>query len=285
MEQRRLGKTEHMSSIITFGGAALWDVSQSEANNAAEMAVEHGINHFDVAPSYGKAELLLGPWIQKNRNKIFLACKTTERGKNETCESIKRSLDLLKTDFFDLFQFHGVQDIETLNVVLGPMGALEAVLEAKGQGLIRHIGITGHRPFVLIEALNRFDFATLLFPINRVLAAHRNDFNDFLLLLEIARQKDVGTIAIKAITKQPWEAPMRMYRTWYEPFDEPDEVEKSIWFTLSQDVTTAALPADLRLWPLIIDAAERFRTLDKDQQKKVIAAVKQYKPLFPNDAL
>ena len=283
MEKRRLGKTEHMSSIITFGSAALWDVSQAEADTAAEMAVEHGINHFDVAPTYGKAEVLLGPWIQGNRNKVFLACKTTERGKTEAWESIKRSLDLLKTDYFDLFQFHGVQDIETLSVVLGPMGALEAVLEAKEQGLIRHIGITGHRPFVLIEALNRFDFATLLFPVNRVLAAHRNDFNDFRLLLEIARQKDVGTIAIKAVTKQPWEAPMRMYRTWYEPFDKPEDVDKSIWFALSQDITTAALPADLQLWPLVIDAAERFRALDTHQQEAVIAEVKRYKPLFPSD--
>ncbi len=282
MEKRRLGKTEYMSSIITFGSAALWEVSQAEADAAIELAIEHGVNHFDVAPRYGEAEMRLGPWMQKHRKEVFLGCKTTERGKTGTWESIKRSLELLKTDYFDLFQFHGVNDLETLNVVLGPMGALEAVLEAKEQGLVRHIGITGHRPFVQIEALNHFDFDTLLFPVNRVLAAHRNDFNDFLPLPEIARQKDVGTIGIKAITKRPWEAAMRMYRTWYEPFDEQEEINKSLWYALSQGITTTVMPADLHLWPLVIDAAERFRVLDTDEQEEAISEVKQYKPIFPD---
>lgn len=282
MEKRRLGKTEHMSSIITFGSAALWQVSQAEADAAIELAIEHGVNHFDVAPSYGEAEMRLGPWMQKHHKEVFLACKTTERGKTGAWESIKRSLELLKADYFDLFQFHGVDDLETLNVVLGPMGALEAVLEAKEQGLVRHIGITGHRPFVQIEALNHFDFDTLLFPVNCVLAAHRNDFNDFLPLLEIARQKDVGTIGIKAITKRPWEAAVRMYRTWYEPFDEQEEIDKSLWYALSQGINTAAMPADLHLWPLVIDAAERFRVLDTREQEETISEVKQYKPIFLN---
>ena len=280
MEKRRLGKTGHMSSIITFGSAALGEVSQAEADAAIELAIEHGVNHFDVAPRYGEAEMRLGPWMQKHHKEVFLACKTTERGKTGAWESIKRSLELLKADYFDLFQFHGVDDLETLNVVLGPMGALEAVLEAKEQGLVRHIGITGHRPFVQIEALNHFDFDTLLFPVNCVLAAHRNDFNDFLPLLEIARQKDVGTIGIKAITKRPWEAAMRMYRTWYEPFDEQEEIDKSLWYALSQGINTAAMPADLHLWPLVIDAAERFRVLDTREQEETISEVKQYKPIF-----
>jgi len=281
MEKRRLGKTEHMSSIITFGSAALWEVSQAEADAAIELAIEHGVNHFDVSPNYGEAEMRLGPWMQKHHKEVFLACKTSERGKTGAWESIKRSLEVLKTDYFDLFQFHAVSDLETLSVVLGPMGALEAVLEAKEQGLVRNIGITGHRPFVLIEALNRFDFDTILFPVNRVLAAHRNDFTDFFPLLEIAQQKDVGTIGIKAVTKRPWEAAMRMYRTWYEPFDEQEEIDKSLWYALSQGITTAAMPADLRLWPLVIDAAERFRALDAREQEEVISEVKQYKPIFP----
>ncbi len=282
MEQRRLGKTEHMSSIITFGSAALYQVSPAEAEAAIELAIEHGVNHFDVSPRYGAAEVRLGPWMQQHHREIFLACKTTERGKTGAWESIKRSLSALKVDYFDLFQFHGVNDLETLKVVLGPMGALEAALEAKEQGLVRHIGLTGHRPFVQIEALNRFAFDTLLFPVNRVLAAHRNDFNDFLPLLEIARQQDVGIIGIKAITKRPWEAAMRMYRTWYEPFDEQEEINKSLGYALSQGITTAAMPADLRLWPLVIAAAERFSALDRRQQEEAIASVKQYKPLFPN---
>jgi len=281
MENRRLGKTEHMSSVLTFGSAALWRVSQAEADAAIELATGHGVNHFDVAPSYGQAEMRLGPWMEKHHKEVFLACKTNERGKTGAWESLKRSLDLLKVDYFDLYQFHGVSDLEALNVILGPMGALEAVLEAKEQGLVRHIGITGHRPFVQVEALNRFDFDTVLFPCNRVLAAHRNDYTDFSLLLETCRQKDVGTIGIKAVAKRPWETTMHMHRTWYEPFDEQTDIDKSLWFALSQGITTAAMPSELNLWPLVIDAAERYRALDAGEQEEVVSEVMQYKPIFP----
>jgi aryl-alcohol dehydrogenase-like predicted oxidoreductase len=282
MEKRKLGKTGHMSSILTFGGAALWQVTQAEADAAIELAIGHGVNHFDVAPRYGQAELHLGPWMQKHHKEIFLACKTDERGKTGAWESIKRSLDLLKVDYFDLYQFHHVSDLETLNVVLGPGGALEAVLEAKEQGLVRRIGITGHRPFVHIEALNRFDFDTVLFPLNRVLAAHRNDYTDFSVLLEVARRKDVGAIAIKAVAKRPWESAIRMHRTWYEPFEERADIEKSLWYTLSQDITTAAMPAELKLWPMVLDAAEKYRALSKAEQEKFVSEVAQYRPIFPN---
>jgi len=282
MEKRRLGKTGHMSSILTFGSAAFWQVSQAEADAAIELAIEHGINHFDVSPRYGQAELRLGPWMQNHHKEIFLACKTTERGKAGAWESIKRSLETLRVDHFDLFQFHSVNELETLNVILGPGGALEAVLEAKSQGLIRHIGITGHRPFVHIEALHRFDFDTILFPINRVLAANRNDYVDFFPLLDIAQQKDVGTIGIKAVAKRPWETNMHMYRTWYEPFDKQEDINNSLWYALSKGITTAALPSDLSLWPLIINAAEKLEILDEREQAQVVSEVKQYKPIFPN---
>ncbi len=214
-----------------------------------------------------------------------MACKTRERGKTGAWESLKRSLETLRVDYFDLYQFHGVDDLETLNVVLGLQGALEAVLEAKQQGLVRHIGITGHRPFVHVEALNRFDFDTVLFPLNRVLMAHRNDFNDFTPLVEICRKKDVGTIVIKAITKRPWTGNMHGYQTWYEPFDSQAEIDKSLWYVLSQDITTTAMSSDLRLWPMLIDAAERFKPLDAMQQQEVVFQVRRYQPLFPTNQL
>lgn len=280
MEKRRLGKTGHMSSIVALGGAAFWKVTQAEAEAAIELAVSHGINHIDVAPSYGQAETRLGPWLEKHRKGMFVACKTQERSKARAWEELKRSLETLRVDYFDLYQFHGVNDLETLYVVLGTEGALEAVLEARQQGLVKYIGITGHRPFVHVEALNRFDFDTVLFPLNRVLAAHRDDFNDFTTLLKVAKKKDVGTIAIKAITKRPWEGPMHAYQTWYEPFDEPAEIDKSLWYTLSQGVTTAPMSGDLRLWPMIIDAAERSRPLDAREQTEAVAQVRRYRPLF-----
>jgi aryl-alcohol dehydrogenase-like predicted oxidoreductase len=281
MEKRRLGKTGHMSSIVALGGAAFWKISQAEAEAGIELAVGHGINHIDVAPSYGQAQMRLGPWLEKHRKGMFVGCKTQERSKTRAWEELKRSLEMLKVDYFDLYQFHGVDDLETLGVVLGPEGALEAVLEAKQQGLVRYIGITGHRPFVHVEALNRFDFDTVLFPLNRVLAAHRNDFNDFTTLLKIAQKKDVGMLAIKSITKRPWEGPTHLYQTWYEPFDEQVEIDRSLWYTLSQGVTTAPMSSDLRLWPMIIDAAERFKPMDAREQADVVAQVRRYRPLFP----
>jgi len=281
MEKRRLGSTEHMSSLLTFGAAALWQVTEAETEAALELATGHGINHIDVAPSYGQAEIRLGPWLERNRSKVFLGCKTSQRSKAGAWESIKQSLENLRVDSFDLFQFHGVNDVETLNVILGPGGALEAVLEAKEQKLLRHIGITGHRPFVLVDAIQRFPFETVLFPLSRVLAAHRNDYTDFSILLDQAEKKDVGMIAIKSVAKRPWQGTMHMYRTWYEPFNQQADIDKCLWYTLSQGVTTAAMPGDLSLWPLLIDAAERYRLLDEREQEEAVAEARRYPPIFP----
>ncbi|MFH1031208.1 MAG: aldo/keto reductase [Chloroflexota bacterium] len=283
MEKRPLGKTGHKSSILTFAGAGLANATEAEAEAAIELAMSHGINHIDVSPVYGKAELRLGPWLEKNRKKVFLACKTRNRSKEKAWEGIKRSLETLKVDYFDLFQFHGVDDFETLYTVLGTEGALEAVLEAKQQGLVRNIGITGHRAFTHIEALKRFDFDTVLFPLNRGLAAHPNDFNDYITLLKIIRQKNVGTIVIKAVAKRPWEGILHAYQTPYEPFEEQSDIDKSLWFALSQDVTTCAMSGDYKLWPMIIDAAERFKPMTAEAQAKAVAEVMRYKPLFPRD--
>jgi aryl-alcohol dehydrogenase-like predicted oxidoreductase len=283
MEKRRLGKTGHMSSVLAFGGAAVGKVAQSQADRAIELALEHGINHIDVAPLYGEAELRLGPWLQQHSKEIFLGCKTQARDKASAWESINHSLERLRVDHFDLFQFHAVDDLETLNIILGIGGALEAVLEAKQQGLISFIGITGHRPFVHVEALNRFDFDTVLFPLSRVHAGHVNDFNNFIPLLEASRRKDVGTIAIKAISKRPWGGAARTYQTWYQPFDTQQDIDRSLWYTLSQGVTTCPLPSDLNLWPMVIDAAERFEPMSQDDQRAALSEVSQYQPIFTPD--
>jgi aryl-alcohol dehydrogenase-like predicted oxidoreductase len=282
METRRLGKTGHMSSILIFGSFALFRISQKEADAALEMAMDKGINHIDVSPLYGQAEKHLGSWFKRNGKEFFLGCKTHERSKIGARESLNRSLETLKVDYFDLFQLHGVDDIKTLNTVLGPGGALEAVLEAKAQGLVRFIGITGHNPPLQNKALQRFDFDTVMFPLNRVHAAHVTDWNNFPPLLKTARQKDVGVMAIKSVAKRAWEGPQARshpYNTWYEPFDKATEIEKSLWYTLSQDITAAVLPGELQLWPMIIDAAKRFRPLNKKEQQEAISQATQYQPL------
>ena len=282
MEKRRLGKTEHMSSILIFGSFALFRVTQKAADAALEMALENGINHVDVSPVYGDAEKHLGAWFKRNGKKFFLGCKTHERTRAAARESLKRSLDTLKVDSFDLFQLHGVDDIKTLDTVLGPGGAMEAVLEARQQGLLRFIGITGHNPPLQKKALERFDFDTVMFPLNRIHAVHPTDWNNFAPLLETARQKDVGVMAIKSVAKRAWEGPQARshpYNTWYEPFDDASEIEKSLWYTLSQDITAAVLPGELRLWPMIIETAQRFKPLDRKAQQEYMAQAAQYQPL------
>jgi aryl-alcohol dehydrogenase-like predicted oxidoreductase len=281
MEKRKLGRTGQMSSIITFGGIAVGRVGQKEADKAIEMALEAGINRVDVSPIYGEAEARLGSYFRRHGNPFFLGCKTTDRTKKGAGESLKRSLETLHVDRCDLFQFHGLKkpDLET---VLGPGGALEAVLEAREQGLVRFIGITGHHPVFFNEALQRHDFDTVMFPLNRVHAAHFNDWNDWRPLLKTARQKDMGVFAIKSVAKRVWENGEEAghgYQTWYEPFDTAGDIEKSLRYTLSQDITSAVLPGELKLWPMILEAAERFRPMTATEQRKAIAEVSQYPPL------
>jgi predicted aldo/keto reductase-like oxidoreductase len=283
MLKRRLGKTGHLSSIITFGAFALLQVKQKEADAAIEMALKAAINHIDVSPLYGQAEARLGSWFGRHGNSFFLACKTAERTRVGAWEGLKRSLETMKVDHFDLFQFHGVDNIKDLDTILGPGGALEAVLEAKKQGLVRFIGITGHHPPIYNEALQRFDFDTVLFPLNRVHAAHFTHWNDWRPLLQTARQKDVGVLAIKSVAKRIWQDPdktQHKYQTWYEPFDQATEIEKGLRYTLSQEITSAVMPGDLKLWPKVIDAANRFQPLTQEEQRQVISEVTEYPPLF-----
>jgi aryl-alcohol dehydrogenase-like predicted oxidoreductase len=280
MQKRRLGRTEHESTVVIFGGAALASVSQKEADQAMALALRYGVNHIDVAPSYGEAELRLGPWMERHRQDFFLACKTEKRTKEEAAEALRRSLERLRVDHFDLYQLHGVTELDELEVALGPSGAMEAILEGRKEGLLRFIGITGHCPATQVEALKRFDFDTVMFPLNFVLRAHRNERNDWEELLKLAKEKDVGVMAIKAITKGPWPTETHAYQTWYEPFDDQEAIDRALWFTLSQDVTAAVSAADVRLIPKVVDAAERFRPLSQEEQAQLVATGSQLRPLF-----
>jgi len=215
MEKRRLGRTGHMSTVLTLGCAALWSVSQREADEVLELALEHGINHIDVAPTYGDAELRLQKWMREHRDDFFLACKTRERTKDGAAAEILRSLERLGVDYFDLYQLHGLDDPRELEVVFGEDGAMEAIMEAREEGTVRHIGITSHNPLSAVEAIRRFDFDTVLLPLNYILLRHAVPANDYRPLLKLAKEKDMGTIAMKAFTKEPWPTEERRYQTYY----------------------------------------------------------------------
>lgn len=280
MQKRRLGRTEHESTAVIFGGAALASVSQKEADQAMALVLRHGVNHIDVAPSYGEAELRLGPWMERHRPDFFLACKTEKRTKREAAEALRRSLERLRVDHVDLYQLHGVTELEDLEAALGPGGAMEAILEGREEGLLRFIGITGHCAATQVEALKRFDFDTIMFPLNFVLRAHRDERNDWEELLKMAKDRDVGVMTIKAVAKGPWPTEARPYNTWYEPFDDQGTIDRALWFVLSQDVTAAVAPAEVRLIPKVVDAAERFRPLSEEEQDRLVATGTQFRPLF-----
>jgi len=284
MDKRRFGRTNHKSSIIIFGGAALGKVTQAEADRAIESAIRHGVNHIDIAPSYGEAELRMGPWMKQHRKEFFLGCKTTERTKQGAWDELRRSLDRLQTDHFDLYQMHSLQGIADADERLGPGGAIEALLEAKAQGLTKYLGITGHglhSAATHMHALSRFDFDSALFPLNPVLWANPAYRADAERLLETARTRDLGVMCIKAWTKGPWGERDRSYHTWYQPFDDAPTQQQVMRFALSQSGVTGLCSAgDVRLIDNILDAAERFMPMNLFEQAEMLTRSAQYEPLF-----
>jgi predicted aldo/keto reductase-like oxidoreductase len=283
MEKRRFGCTEHMSTVAIFGAAAFYRVAQAEADAAMERVIAAGINHIDVAPSYGLAEERLGPWLARERDRFFLGCKTQERTKAGAAAELRRSLERLQVDTFDLYQLHAVTSLEELDQVTAPGGALEAILEAREEGMTRFIGITGHgvdTPTVFLEALRRFDFDTVLFPLNFVLYANSTYRCNAEELLSQCRAHDVGTMIIKAITKGPWGDRPKVYNTWYEPFDDDAHIQQGVNFALSQDVTGLCTAADVTLLPLFLEVCARFTPMSASQQEALIATAAEYEPLF-----
>jgi aryl-alcohol dehydrogenase-like predicted oxidoreductase len=283
MEQRRLGRTGHMSTVAIFGTAAFYEIDQSTADSAMDLVVATGINHIDVAPSYGQAEERLGPWMPRIRDQVFLACKTMERTREGAASELRQSLKRLRVDSFDLYQLHAVNSLEELNQTTGSGGALETITEARKHGLTRFIGITGHglaAPNVLLKALDRFDFDTVLFPINFVLYANSAYRQDAEHLLQVCAERDVGVMVIKTIAKGLWGDRPKTYTTWYEPFDEVEIIRQCVDFALSQAVTGLCTPADVSLLPFFIDACQHSSSMSPNQQEALIEQGLRYESIF-----
>ncbi len=284
MNKRRLGRTEHQSSVAILGAFAFSDVTQDEADRAMEDVIEAGVNHIDVAPTYGDAEARLGPWLARERDRFFVGCKTMERTKDGAAREMRESLERLQIDAFDLYQLHAVTSMDELEQATGPDGALQAVLEARAEGLTRFVGITGHgmeAPMVFLEALSRFDFDTVLFPINFVLYAEPDYRRTAEELLRQCRARDVGTMSIKSIAKGLWdEGQPRPYNTWYEPFERDETIEQGVDFALSQDVTGLCTVGDLTLLPRFLAACQDVTPMSEEEQEALIATADQYEPIF-----
>ena len=283
METRRFGRTGHMSTVAIFGAAAFSKVSQEEADQVMELVIEAGINHIDVAPSYGEAELRIGPWMPRERGRFFLGCKTMERTREGAWKEMQGSLKRLQTETFDLYQCHAITTMEELDGVTMKGGALEAFEEARREGLTKFLGITGHgadAPKIYLEALRRFDFDSVLFPINFIELAKPEYRKYAEELVATCRARDVGTMIIKSIHKAPWGDRPRTATTWYEPFDQSDEIQRAVNFVLSYDVTGLCTAGDTRVLPLVIQACENFTRLSKDEMEEMIESGRQYEPLF-----
>jgi aryl-alcohol dehydrogenase-like predicted oxidoreductase len=287
METRRFGRTGHMSTVAIFGAVALGRLSQDQSDVVIQQVIDAGVNHIDVAPSYGEAELRLGPWMPTIRDDFFLGCKTTERSRDGAAVEMRQSLQRLQVDQFDLYQIHAVTSMEELDQVFAPGGAMEALIEARDEGLTKYLGITGHgfeAPVVFQEALRRFDFDSILFPVNFVqyaIPAYRQEAQK---LIQIANEQDVGIMAIKYITRAPWGDRPHDYHMWYEPFTEMDMIQKAVNFTLSQGVTGICTAGDYRVVPKSLEAAKNFKRLSQEEQVELLQEARQYEPLFPEPA-
>jgi aryl-alcohol dehydrogenase-like predicted oxidoreductase len=249
--KRILGRTDEQVSIIAFGGIVVKGAEPAHAAKVVREAVARGINYFDVAPTYGDAELKLGPALKPYRDKVFLACKTQKRDKAGAEKELRESLNRLQTDRFDLYQLHAITDVEKdVKAALGKGGAMETILAAKRQGMIRYIGFSAHSVEAALTAMREFEFDTAMYPVN--FACHYNSGFETEVLAE-ARGQGMGIIALKAMAKQSWRGPKRYKKCWYEPIDERELARKALSWTLAQGVSVAIPPGEESLWQMAVE--------------------------------
>ena len=264
METRRLGRLEHRSSVLIYGGAALGEVTQEVADRSVEEALAAGINHFDVAADYGDAELRLGPWMSRIRDRIFLATKTGLRDREPAWRQINDSLHRLQTDHVDLLQLHAIGERDQLDRATRPDGALAAAVRAQEEGLVGAIGITGHghdAPATHLEALRRHPFATVLTPLNPVLWRDEAYRADYEALVEEVQRQDAGLMTIKTVSRRNWpERAEHSHTTWYEPYADQERITATVsWVLARPEVTGIPTAGDVRLLAMMI-RAEQART-------------------------
>jgi aryl-alcohol dehydrogenase-like predicted oxidoreductase len=282
MERRPYGTTGRELSIIGLGGVVLCGMTQEEADAIVREALERGVNYFDVAPSYGQeqeTEKRLGPALQGHREEVFLACKTGRRDRAGAEEELHRSLKHLQTDHLDLYQLHAITSREEVEQAFGPDGAMEAFLAAKEAGQVRHLGFSAHSVEAALLAMDRYDFASALFPINFV-TFYEGGFGP--QIIARAQERGVARLALKAMARTHWKEhdPRPYPHCWYEPLTDPHLAELALRFTLSQPITAAIPPGDPRLFRLALDLAERFRPITEAEREELRNYAHGLQPIF-----
>lgn len=277
------GRTGHVSTRTLFGAAALSRVSQEEADRTLEVLLQYGVNHIDTAASYGDSELRIGPWMERYRDRFFLATKTGERTYQAAYDQIRRSLERLRVSQVDLIQLHNLATEEEWEVAMGPDGALKAAIQARDEGLVRFIGVTGHGTQIAAlhkRSLERFDFDSVLLPYNYTMMQNPQYAADFEALFELCQQRNVAVQTIKSIARGPWNEKDRTRSTWYEPLEDQADIDKAVHWVLSRPGVFLNTAGDINLLPRVLDAASRFEQGPTDEEMRQEAEQVGMTPLF-----
>ena len=283
IERRPFGRTGHQSSVTLFGAAALARASQADADRTLELLLHHGVNHIDTAARYGDSELRIGPWMARHRKDFFLATKTGERSSRAAREGLHRSLERLRVDHVDLIQLHSLAHPDEWDQAMGPDGALEALIEARQQGLARAIGVTGHGWTIAAmhkRSLARFDFDSLLLPYNFFMAQSDRYRETFAEVVRICRERNVAVQIIKSIARGPWATSDRTHTTWYQPLEEQADIDRAVHWVLGLPGVFLNTAGDLTLLPKVLDAASRFERRPSDAEMAAMVDSQRMTSLF-----
>jgi aryl-alcohol dehydrogenase-like predicted oxidoreductase len=277
------GRTGHRSSRVIFGAASLGGVSQKVADETLEVLLRYGVNHIDTASGYGDSELRIKPWLKREPARFFVATKGDRRDEKGAREEIKRSLDRLDVDHIDLWQIHSLADPIEWDQALSPGGALDAALQARAEGLIRWIGVTGHGAQIAAthrRSLDRFDFDSVLLPCNYLTLQNGYYRENFDALLETCRQRNIAVQTIKSIALRPWMDQDHTRSTWYQPLESPDDIDMGVWWVMARKGVFLNSVGDVDLLPLVLDAANRFREAPSDAAMQELVERSHSEPLF-----
>jgi aryl-alcohol dehydrogenase-like predicted oxidoreductase len=277
------GRTGHESTRAIFGGAALSEVTQEEADRVLDVLLRYGVNHIDVAASYGDAELRVAPWLRKYPGQFFVATKTAGRSYEDAKRDLHRSLKRLGVEQVDLIQLHNLVDPIDWDTALSPKGALEACIEARGQGLVRFIGVTGHGSQVAathLRSLERFDFDTVMLPYNYLMMQDAHYAAIFNRLVAVCEERNVVVQTIKAIARRPWWGRDHTCATWYEPFTEQADIDAAVHWVMAHAGVFLTTAGDVHLAAKVLDAADRFSSAPGDQRLQELSSRSEAIPLF-----
>jgi len=283
IERRLFGRTGHQSSVTLFGGAALAQADQAAADRCLDVLLRYGVNHIDTAARYGDSELRIGPWMARHRKDFFLATKTGSRTARKAREDIHRSLERLRVDHVDLIQLHSLWHPDDWDLAMGPNGALEAAIEARSQGLVRFIGVTGHGWTIAAmhrRSLARFDFDSVLLPFNFFMAKNDRYRESFEEILTICRERNVAVQVIKSIARGPWATTDRTHTTWYQPLEAQADIDRAVHWILGLPSIFINTVGDLAMLPKMLDAASRFERRPSDEEMATMLGSTRMTSLF-----